>query len=156
MSHSYINVYVHLVWKTKFSKALLRGDLEQFVHSNIRQLGKELGLTVLAVNSAWNHVHSLYGWHPRVCIDSAAQMLKGRTSHDWNARLDAGLENGPRLKWQVGYGAVSIRQSEITAVVNYIERQKHHHTIRDLLLDPETVHRPPTDPTFANHGGARL
>ena len=81
----------------------------------------------MAVNSAWNHTHSLFGWNATVALSAAVKKLKGKTSYDWNQKVCAGIAVGPRLKWQRGYGAVSIHRNEIKATMRYIDRQKHHH-----------------------------
>ena len=123
----YVRVYIHLIWRTKHSRSLLSRPVEDHVHRCLREFGKEMGLRPLGVNSAWDHTHSLFGWNSTVALSTAVKRLKGRTSCEWNKKIDAGDIEGPRLEWQRGYGAVSIHRSDIKATLRYIDRQKRHH-----------------------------
>jgi REP element-mobilizing transposase RayT len=139
MAHRFFQVYIHLVWRTKFNRPVLTGELELFVHRQMRTLGTSLKLDPLAVNSAWNHTHSLFGWHPSVAIADAVRQMKSCIASEWNAGVDAGIYKGPRLEWQVGYGAISIRRCAIPIVARYIENQKEHHRSHRLSVDFERV-----------------
>jgi putative transposase len=139
MARRFFQVYIHLIWHTKSNKPVLKGALESFVHQRMRFYGEELGLKPLGINSAWNHTHSLFAWHPCVAIADAVRELKSRVSTEWNAGVEQGIYNGPNLQWQLGYGALSIRQHQIPTVVAYIDNQKIHHADGRLAEDFERV-----------------
>ena len=128
---SYTEIYVHLVWRTKFHRPLLKGDVEQFVHSRLREIADDLGISPVAVNSAWNHVHGLFRWNASRAITDVVGEMKSRTAWEWNRRRRPGQ---PKLRWQVGYGAISTRRRCVPHITRYIRNQKHHHR-NDTLLD---------------------
>ena len=126
MSSSRIDVYLHFVWQTKCGRRTLTGEVEYFVHRHIRQEADKLGLYTIAVNSAWDHTHALFGWNTETTLSEATRQFKGASSYLWNHR-GRDPETQAKLEWQSGFGAFSIRRSEITEVQRYIDLQKHHH-----------------------------
>ncbi|QDG50134.1 IS200/IS605 family transposase [Persicimonas caeni] len=136
---SYCEIYIHLVWRTKYSRRILSGDLELFVHQRLREIGKELDLTPLAVNSAWDHVHSFYRWHASTAVERAVRVMKSKTAVEWNKGLRNGEHRGEELKWQVGYGAVSTWMEDMRVVQNYVDKQKEHHRDEEVWTPFEKV-----------------
>ena len=131
MGSTRIEVFIHFSWQTLDRSRILRGDLEYFLHNQIRSTCDELDLHPLAVNSAWDHVHTLVGWNAEMSFQDAVQKFKGRTSYRWNNHERDPAE-APKLEWQEGYGAFSIRKDEIGDVRRYIDLQKEHHQEREL------------------------
>ncbi len=140
MSHVYNQHYVHLIWRTKKNRRILEGELEQFAHRGIREALTNLRLGVLAINSAWNHVHVLVKWNTTCATGDAVREAKSRTSRAWNdaQRGVAGCVQ-PLLYWQTGFGVVAVRYSEIQTVIDYIDNQKIHHYRGQLLPVLETT-----------------
>ena len=127
MSSSRIDVFVHFVWQTKKRQRTLTGELELFVHQHIRNEAEKLGLHTLAVNSAWDHIHCLFGWNSQTTLSKAAKQFKGASSYLWNNQ-ERDPEEHQKLEWQAGFGSFSIRPNEIADVQRYIDRQKEHHS----------------------------
>ena len=123
MGSSNLHIYLHFIWHTKDRRPVLRGELERFVHRRIREIAVEQRLGLLAINSAWNHVHALVRWNATSSIRGAVQRWKGLTSREWRPRTTR--DDG--LSWQRGYGAFSIHREQVPALKSYIGRQKHHH-----------------------------
>ena len=119
---SFCEIYIHLIWRTRFNKPILGGDLELFVHRRMREIGEELKLNPLAVGSAWNHIHSYFRWHPSVAVSDAVRLMKSQTATEWNKEYGS-----DQLRWQIGYGAVSTRTSDVATVQQYVDDQKSHH-----------------------------
>ncbi|MBA2661030.1 MAG: IS200/IS605 family transposase [Bradymonadaceae bacterium] len=129
MSQTFHQVFLHLVWSTRKRQRLLIDDLEDFVHRRIREIADELDLDVLAINSAWDHIHVLVEWNTHVAIADAVREFKSRVTVEWNALArDSGA--GRLLKWQRGYGVVSVRKSDVPRVAEYIRLQKERHANR--------------------------
>ncbi len=136
---SYLDIYIHLVWRTRYNRPILKGPLEQFVHSRLREIAEDLDATPIAVNSAWNHVHGLFQWNASLSIADVVREMKSRTAVEWNRRDSP---NGPTLRWQAGYGAVATRRRYVTRVTEYIRNQKHHHRTNDLFDELERTQFP--------------
>ena len=123
MGRSLRELYLHFVWTTENRDAVLRGELEQFVHRRFRQITEERGLTMIAVNSAWDHVHLLVRWNTTTRISDLVREWKSRTYTEWNHDEQA----GPQLAWQEGCGAFSVSRHEVERLKRYIVDQKRHH-----------------------------
>jgi REP element-mobilizing transposase RayT len=136
---SFCEVYIHLVWRTKYSRRILGGELELLVHERLREIGRDLDLSPLAVDSAWDHVQSYFRWHPSVAISDAVRTMKSKTAVEWNNPLRAGQRNGETLKWQIGYGAISTRRSDVLVVQDYIDTQKQRHRRNEVWAPFEQV-----------------
>lgn len=135
MSKSYIELYVHLVWKTKKARRILSDELELFVHERLRDIGRNLDLVPLAVDSAWDHVHALYRWRPDRTVADSVRRMKSKTAVEWNRPIRNGERDGPLIEWQTGYGAIGIRRSDVERVQTYIDHQKQRHR-RDETWHP--------------------
>src|SRR5690606_8330610 len=97
-------------------RRILEGTLEKFVHQRIGEIGTEFRVELMAVNSAWDHVHSLFRWNTEYGIGEVVKRLKGDTSTEWNEMVrGSGLEI-PLLSWQRGYGSLSIDRSRIDQI----------------------------------------
>ena len=137
MGSSNLQVYIHFVWHTKHRESILRGDLELFVHDRITEIAEDEELDPLAINSAWTHTHLLVRWNATTEIGKAVGRWKGCTSREWNRDFDSPTT----LKWQVGYGAFSIRPEDVPVVMRYIGRQKHHHRYNTDVAKFERLNR---------------
>jgi REP element-mobilizing transposase RayT len=124
---SFSEVYIHLVWRTKYSRRILGGELEIFVHQRIREIGCEFKLTPLAVGSAWDHVHAYFRWRLNAAISDVVGAMKSKIAVEWNNSRRDGRRKGDKLRWQVGFGAVSTRRSDVRVVQNYVDTQKQRH-----------------------------
>jgi len=125
MTHVYNDIYVHMTWHTFDDHDDLRDELEAFVHEQIAETAEELGLELIAVNSAWDHVHVLVRWTGPHGIPTVLQYFKGRTARRWNEKYPE-LQK-PKLKWQRGYGVLGVRHDIVGIVANYIDQQKIRH-----------------------------
>lgn len=78
---------------------------------------------MLAINSAYDHIHLFTGLNPKQAISDMMRLVKGDSSEFIN------LHNltSRKFQWQEGYGAFSNSHSQIDGVVKYILNQKEHH-----------------------------
>jgi putative transposase len=126
MARSHRQIYIHIIWSTKGRAPVLRGELETFVHSRIRELAAAVDVKPLIVNSAWNHLHGLFQWNTTVAFKDAICEWKSRTFNEWRSHM---LERGEEsvLHWQDGGGIFSVSGAEVERLIDYIARQKEHH-----------------------------
>lgn len=143
MTHSFMRVYVHLVWHTKYREPILAGRLEEYVLGEIRGVFDEFDLVTAAVNAAWDHVHTLVGWQAELSIAEIVQRAKGRSAFSWNQHERQ--DDEPKLKWQRGYGAVSVSPDRVDRVIGYIDRQKRYHRNQETSGRYECIGRRPDD-----------
>ena len=131
MGRSLRELYVHLVWTTKNRKPTLRGGLEQFVHRRFREIAADHNLTIIAANSAWDHVHLLVRTNTTIRLADLIREWKSRTYTEWNGND----RNQVHLAWQRGCGVFTVSPHEVSRLKNYIANQKRHHR------DDTTIHR---------------
>lgn len=131
MGRSYRKLYLHFVWTTENRNAVLRGELEHFVHRRFRQIAERHDLTMIAANSAWNHVHLLVEWNTTTQIADLIREWKSRTYTEWNGDD----QTGRRLAWQEGCGVFTVSRHDVETLKHYIANQKRHHR------DKTTIHR---------------
>ena len=84
---------------------------------------REMKGEALIINGTTDHIHLLIWMPPALSISETLRVLKTNSSrwvHEtWRSRRDFG--------WQIGYGAFSVSQSNVTAISKYIEKQEEHH-----------------------------
>lgn len=123
MSHSLIQILVHVVWTTKDRHRFLGSIHRHRVMNHLLENATAKGIVVRAGNVQPEHVHLLLELQPGQCIDDVVRLLKGESSHWINHE---GLVGG-RFSWQTGYGAFSVGAGEVPRVRAYIDGQDEHH-----------------------------
>ncbi len=134
-SHTFYSLVYHFIWGTKNNLPLLTASVEDRLYPYIGFKCKELGYFLHAVNGTEDHVHMLVSLSPAILVADVAKNIKGSSSHYINTETDLGSV----LYWQVGYGVVTLRESEIGRVIDYILHQKNHHLRGDLLTTLEKI-----------------
>ena len=74
------------------------------------------------VNGYNNHVHCLFRLKNNQSVDWVMQMIKGESSYWFNK---SGLSK-LKLSWQKEYFAVSVSESQVKKVADYISKQEEH------------------------------
>ena len=78
---------------------------------------------MILANGTTNHIHLLISVGKTVDISELVGDIK-RDSSSWIKKQGKQFKD---FYWQEGYGAFSIGQSQVEAVMNYIKKQKAHH-----------------------------
>ena len=132
MPQSLANVAVHLVFSMKDRRPyLVADDIRSEMHRQLGGTSKTLGCPILRVGGVEDHVHLLGSLGRSTSISEWVKELK-RVTTIWIKKRDPELA---AFKWQSGYGAFSVSQSEIDRVVAYIENQQEHHRKRDFKAE---------------------
>jgi len=121
MADSLRRVWVHLVWTTWDRQPLLLADVRDEVFALIARQARRKGCPVVVVGGTEDHVHVLLTLPATVSVAELARQCKGAT-----ARFANKAGTSP-IRWQGGYGAFSVGESEFAAVRSYIEHQQQHH-----------------------------
>jgi REP element-mobilizing transposase RayT len=118
-----------MVWTTKGRAPILKGNLEQFVHRRLGEIADDLDLRSIAVNSAWDHTHSLVEWNTSLAFKDAIKEMKSRTSVEW-LNLQKEKNKKSTFKWQGGGGIWSVDKDRVGELARYIVNQKDIHRER--------------------------
>jgi putative transposase len=120
----FVKVYIHFVWGTNNRvQALNTPELRQKVWQHIRENAKKKDLFIDFVNGHAEHCHCLVSLGVDQTISKVMQLIKGESAFWFNKQ---GLIK-QKLEWQDEYFAVSVSESQIETVRNYIKNQEEHH-----------------------------
>ena len=119
----FVKIYVHAVWGTKdrfpFLKSGVRSVMLDHIHSN----AKKKSIYIDRLNGVSDHLHCLFLLNANMTLANAIQLIKGESSF-WFNRQKLIKEY---FEWADEYYAVSISDSDLRYVRNYIDDQENHH-----------------------------
>lgn len=120
----FIKVYIHFVWSTKNRVPYLNSkELRIKVWNYIRANAKEKGIYIDFINGYSDHCHCLVSIGVDQTIQKVMQLIKGESSF-WINKNELTKE---KFEWQDEYFAVSVSESMINKVREYIKNQEEHH-----------------------------
>ena len=119
----FLKIWVHIVWTTKNQKPLLTQEIRRDVFKHIRENAKEKSIYVDYINGYTEHVHCLISLGCGQNIDKIVMLLKGESSF-WINKNKISLD---KFEWQDDYFALSVSESAVNKVRNYIKNQENHH-----------------------------
>jgi putative transposase len=121
----FVKVYIHFVWSTKNRESLLESkEIRDKVWFHIRENAKKKGIYIDYLNGYSQHCHCLVSLGVDQTISKTMQLIKGESSFWINKE---GLTN-QKFEWQDEYYGVSVSESMIEKVRNYIKNQEVHHS----------------------------
>ena len=122
MSHSYQELFYHLVWSTKNREPMINGEIQPVLFEVLNAKAENLDCRIIALNCVPDHVHILLVIPPKLAVSMAINGLKGFSSHEVKPyRQD--------FTWQHGYGIFTLRSSDLSVVEEYVKNQEKHHKI---------------------------
>jgi REP element-mobilizing transposase RayT len=121
---SFVSVNIHFVWCTKNRIPYLgTKEIRRALWQHIRENGKSKGIFIDFVNGHKEHCHCLISLGKEQTISKVMQLVKGESAF-WFNKQNFIKE---KLEWQDEYFAVSVSQSALDNVRNYIKNQEEHH-----------------------------
>jgi REP element-mobilizing transposase RayT len=124
MGQSLVKNYVHIVFSTKHRQAFIHDDIEEELFAYMGGICNRLGCTVLKVGGYRDHVHILCMLSTKIALMKLLEEVKSHSSK-WIKTKGEALQG---FYWQNGYGAFSVNPTDVEIVVNYIAKQREHHT----------------------------
>ena len=123
----YTKVWIHLVWATKKREPLLnKKDIRQKIYEHIKENAKTKNIYVDFINGHIDHIHLLVSFSAEQTISNIVQLIKGESSY-W---INKNKLTTQKFEWQDDYFAVSVSESGINKVRDYIRNQEEHHQKR--------------------------
>ena len=124
MGQSLVKNYLHIVFSTKYRQPLIHPPVEAALHSYLGGICNRLECQVLKVGGYTDHIHILCMLSKKIALMKLMEELKSHSSK-WVKTKGPGYEN---FYWQDGYGAFSVKPSEVDRVIAYIANQHQHHS----------------------------
>lgn len=126
---SYVKIWVHLVFSTKNREPYITKEIRKDVHNHIINNCKKKGIFLKSINGYCEHIHCLVSLSKDQTISQVSQLIKGESSFWINKHKIVPYT----FSWQDDYFAVSISESQVKDVINYITNQEVHHTNKTYL-----------------------
>ena len=124
MPQSLSQVWLHIVFSTKNRQTFLQNaDFRDEMFRMLSHHVEEIGCFPKRSGGWIDHVHIVCGLARTVTIAKLVEHVKTETSK-WAKKTSNGV---PAFTWQAGYGVFSVSQSNLDAVIDYVDRQEEHH-----------------------------
>src|SRR5438105_13343104 len=120
--HVTYKIAYHFVWCPKYRKAVLTGEIAQFVESEIRRLCEENGWKIGALNVQEDHVHLFLSALPSTAPSLIANTLKGITARQVLKRFpEAKTQLWDGSSWSIRYYVGTVGEMTEASVKKYLE-----------------------------------
>ncbi|MDB5285041.1 MAG: transposase [Bacteroidota bacterium] len=119
----FTNVYLHYIWATKAREPIISSDLKPLLLDHIQSNSKSKEIFIDTLNCMSDHIHVLVSLGRDQTISKVSQLIKGESSF-WINRQ--GIIKS-KFEWQDEYAALSVSQSALPKVRDYIKNQEAHH-----------------------------
>ena len=103
-------------------------EIRQKVFQHIRENTTEKNIHLDFINGYKNHVHCLISLGTDQTMEKIMQLIKGESSF-W---INKNKLCGGRFEWQDEYFAVSVSETVVESVRNYIANQEEHHRAKSF------------------------
>jgi putative transposase len=120
---SFVRVWIHFIWSTKNREKYINTDLKEKLLEHIKKNCIEKEIWLDAVNCVPDHIHILISLGAEQTISKVVGLIKGESSHWINENKLTKI----KFEWQTEYMAVSVSESIVGKVRDYIFNQEAHH-----------------------------
>jgi REP element-mobilizing transposase RayT len=132
---TYWRLHYHLIWSTYEREPSLTSEREKVFYGVLYNKARELGLKIHAAGNAEDHAHVVVSIPPKLAVADCVRHLKGASAFAINHMQGS----DGKFKWQEGYGALTVSESSLTAVMEYAAKQKEHHCQNKLITSYERI-----------------
>jgi len=110
----------------KEQEKLINKELKQILLQHIKENARLKNIFIDTLNCVQDHIHLLISLGREQTISKIVMLIKGESSNWVNKNK---LLKG-RFEWQDEYIAVSVSESQVDKVREYIKNQEEHHRIK--------------------------
>ena len=122
----YVKVWIHLIWSTKNRKKIITKELKFKLYNHIRANASDKKIYVDHIDGAEDHIHMLISMKADDSLSKIVQLIKGESSF-W---VNKNKMTESKFEWQEEYIAISVSESIVPKVREYIKNQEEHHKKR--------------------------
>lgn len=120
---SFVRIWVHLVFGTKNREPLLSKEVREKVIHHIIENARVKNIFIDRINGYNDHVHCLISLGLDQNISKVVNLIKGESSY-W---INKNKISKTKFEWADEYFAVSVSESIVDSVRQYINNQEVHH-----------------------------
>lgn len=126
---SVVRIWLHVVWSTKNRESFFGTAAQRrLLFEHILTYGRSKSIQVDFVNGYLDHVHVLLALGATQTVADVVKLLKGESSH-W---LKQQKLVPAYFAWQTDYFAVSVSETVVDRVRDYIRNQEAHHQTKSF------------------------
>ncbi|MEJ7821994.1 MAG: IS200/IS605 family transposase [Chitinophagaceae bacterium] len=114
---------IHFIWATKNRMPIITCELKQLLLPHIKQNSIKKEIFIDTLNCVEDHIHLLVSLGTEQTISKIAMLIKGESSFWVNKKK----LTKQKFEWQDEYIALSVSESAIDKVRQYIINQEEHH-----------------------------
>ncbi len=130
---AFVKVWIHFVWGTKNRLPILKQPQRAELFKHIRENSKNKDIYLDFINGIEDHIHCLISLNSEMSISQTVQLIKGEASF-WANKKQLFAQ---KLEWADEYFAVSVSESQIDIVREYIRNQEKHHSKKTFTEEYE-------------------
>jgi len=134
MAQSLSKILLHIIFSTKNRTGLILDELEEELHAYLATSIRAQGSNAYRIGGTQNHIHIACSLSRTMTVSKLIEAMK-TSSSKWMKEKDKRCDD---FSWQAGYAAFSLGQSQLSALIKYIENQKEHHkkkTFKEEVLE---------------------
>jgi putative transposase len=129
----YTKVMIHLIWSTKNRLPIISKDLKPLLLSHIKENSIAKDIYIDCLNCVEDHIHLLVSLGREQTISKVVMLIKGESSF-WINKQKLITQT---FEWQEEYIALSVSESGIEKVRQYIGNQEEHHKKKTFAQECE-------------------
>ncbi|MCD4727852.1 MAG: IS200/IS605 family transposase [Pirellulales bacterium] len=123
MGSTLTNLVYHVIFSTRSREQFIVPEIRNELHHYMGGIIKGEGGVLIQAGGTSDHIHIVIRLKPVHALSEMMQKIKGNSSKWINEHQR--LNN--KFAWQVGYGAFTVSESQIQAVIRYVREQEAHH-----------------------------
>lgn len=131
----FIKIWVHLIFSTKNREPYIKKEIKPLLIEHIKSNSKEKDIFIDFINGSFDHIHILLSLGSEQNVAKIAQLIKGESSFWVNKNKITKL----KFEWQDEYIALSVSESQVKRVREYIRNQEEHHKIKTFQEEWEII-----------------
>ncbi len=126
MAQSLSRILLHLVFSTKSREPWIEPSVRAPLHAYLAGAVRALNAEAYRVGGVADHVHIACTLPRTLTVSRLLEEIK-KSSSMWIKQQTPTCHG---FAWQAGYGAFSLGQSQLNALIAYIDGQEEHHRKR--------------------------
>ena len=135
MPQSLTQLYVHIVFSTKYRQPLISDEVKESLYQYLGGICRELECYPIKVGGYYDHVHILCSHSRKITLMKLLEEVK-KSSSKW---MKTKGDDYAGFYWQDGYAAFSVSHSKLQVVSDYISNQYAHHSSQSFQNECRTL-----------------
>ena len=123
MAQSLSMVLLHIVFSTHNRQKMIPKHLRSKLHAYLAGVCRKMGSEAFRVGGTDDHVHIACTLPRTLTMAKLVEEIK-KPSSSWMKQQE---RDTAQFSWQSGYGIFSLGQSQLPALIRYIDDQEEHH-----------------------------